>query len=128
MEASNNFRFLGAMRGITFFCLLFSVFVSSIEAFAQNHQLSGYIRDASSGETLIGATVWSESERIKTASNTYGFYSISLPQGPQRLVVSYIGYAPQKFELTIDEDVKTDFTLAAAMFDASRPDPQKRFT
>ena len=115
MEASNNFRFLGAMRGITFFCLLFSVFVSSIEAFAQNHQLSGYIRDASSGETLIGATVWSESERIGTASNTYGFYSISLPQGPQRLVVSYIGYAPQKFELTIDEDVKTDFTLAAGV-------------
>ena len=44
-----------------------------------NHTLSGYITDAATGETLIGATVWSESAGQGVASNVYGFYTLTLP-------------------------------------------------
>ena len=43
------------------------------------HTLSGYVTDAASGETLIGATVWAESVSQGVASNVYGFYTLTLP-------------------------------------------------
>ena len=46
---------------------------------AQNQTLSGYISDAATGETLIGATVWAESLSQGVASNVYGFYTLTLP-------------------------------------------------
>ena len=41
--------------------------------------VSGHVTDASSGETLIGAGVFSGS--IGTVTNSYGFYSLTVPEG-----------------------------------------------
>lgn len=57
--------------------------------------LSGYIKDASNGETLFGASVFVRSASAGTVSNEYGFYSISLPAGNYDVEYSYIGYATQ---------------------------------
>lgn len=73
-------------------CFLF--LFTSISAFSQKkYTISGTIKDAATGEQLIGASV-----RVKelgqngTASNSYGFYSITAPNGEYTLIVSYIGY------------------------------------
>ncbi len=59
--------------------------------------VSGYVRDAATGETLIGANVTLEADpRTGTATNTYGFYSLSLTPGPHTLVFSYLGYEARK--------------------------------
>ena len=50
--------------------------------------LNGHVTDASSGETLIGAGVFSGS--IGTVTNSYGFYSLTVPEGDIELSVSYI--------------------------------------
>lgn len=58
-----------------------------------NHTISGYVKDKQSGETLIGANIFLENEPANgTITNTYGFYSITLPEGENRLVFSYLGY------------------------------------
>ena len=44
-----------------------------------NAVLSGYIKDASNGETLIGATVYISELHAGTITNVYGFYSLSVP-------------------------------------------------
>lgn len=54
--------------------------------------LHGTVKDYSSGETLIGATVFIPELNVGVATNTYGFYSLSVPRGRYRLQVSYIGY------------------------------------
>ena len=86
-------------------------------AWAQtNHTLSGYITDAATGETLIGATVWSESVSQGVASNVYGFYTLTLPAAIYEVRVNYIGYASQRFEVDLtSEDVKFNVELKAGL-------------
>lgn len=65
----------------------------ALMATAQNNvTLSGYIRDESTGEELIGATIQVQGTSTGTVTNAYGFYSLTLPAGNYRLVVSYVGY------------------------------------
>ena len=54
--------------------------------------ISGSIKDASNGEQLLGATVLVKELKTGTATNMYGFYSLSLIPGKYTLVFSYIGY------------------------------------
>ncbi|MCH1575642.1 MAG: TonB-dependent receptor [Flavobacteriales bacterium] len=77
--------------------------------------LSGFIEDASSGEQLLGATVWHAQSASGTTANLYGHYSISLPLGPQEVLFSYLGYTPQKLEINLSEDLKLDIALVAGM-------------
>jgi len=57
-----------------------------------NHTLSGTITDAITGEELIGATVYVNEMEIGTASNIYGFFSLTIPAGIYNVRISYIGY------------------------------------
>ncbi len=54
--------------------------------------ISGYIKDASDGEVLVGSTVQVKDANSGNLSNEYGFYSITLPAGTYTLIYSYIGY------------------------------------
>lgn len=63
--------------------------------------ISGYLKDASNGEALIGASVYSDEAKTGTASNTFGFYSLSVSPGTHHLTVSYIGYETQKLVLQV---------------------------
>ena len=63
--------------------------------------ISGYIRDKSSGEAIIGANIYDPASFRGTTSNSYGFYSLSLPEGEYRITNSFVGYTPvyHQFEL-----------------------------
>ena len=83
----------------------------SIAAQAQNGTVSGYIKDGSNGETLIGAFVYLEENNASAVSNEYGFFSITAPQGQYTLVGSYLGYREVKQPITLNEKVKIDIEL-----------------
>jgi hypothetical protein len=75
--------------------LLFILFLlTAIPAIAQKkYTISGTIKDAATGETLIGATVTiKELPQSGTATNSYGFYSLTVPAGDYTLLFTYIGY------------------------------------
>ncbi len=76
---------------------LFSVFLFLVAGglSAQNTAtVSGVLKDALNGETLIGATVEALGLGKGNVSNEYGFYSFTLPSGPDSVTLkfSYIGY------------------------------------
>src|SRR5688500_13400533 len=48
---------------------------------AQTFTLSGTIRDANTGDALIGASVYISESQTGTVTNPFGFYSITLPAG-----------------------------------------------
>ncbi len=88
------------------------VFLSlSIHIFSQQKfTLSGYVTDAL-GEELIGANVMIP-DLIKGAiTNTYGFYSLTLPEGKYNLEISFIGYQSQDIELHLNSNQKMNFAL-----------------
>ncbi|WP_420149096.1 TonB-dependent receptor [Spirosoma sp.] len=57
--------------------------------------ISGYVREQGSQEALIGVNVYLPGTSTGTATNTYGFYSLTLPaQDSVRLAYSFVGYEP----------------------------------
>ena len=75
--------------------------------------LSGTVQDASSGESLTGATVRvRELPGVGTGANAYGFYSLTVPAGGSyTLEASFVGYAPQTRQLTLSASQRLDFRL-----------------
>ena len=70
------------------------------------HTISGTIRDKASGETLIGATVYIPELKAGIISNTYGFYSLTIPSGDYTIESSYLGYEPFRETLLLKTDIK----------------------
>lgn len=77
--------------------------------------VSGSVMDATSHETLLGATIYESGSSLGTATNEYGFYSLTLPEGRVRLEVSYVGYAPAVNELDLRADTSLNIYLEAAV-------------
>jgi hypothetical protein len=74
--------------------------------------ISGYITDASNGETLIGGTVYIDELEGGTVSNVYGFYSLSLQPGSYTVRFKYIGFQDQVRQIDLREDIKINIELA----------------
>lgn len=73
--------------------------------------LSGYIQDASDGEKLIAATFFSTTHQKGTISNEYGFFSLTLPEGPCQIRCSYLGSQEKELTLTLTKDQKLNIEL-----------------
>ncbi len=54
--------------------------------------ISGHISDSTSGEMLIGSAVYVNGTTTGVITNSYGFYSLTLPPGQYEIVYSYLGY------------------------------------
>ncbi|MFN3694815.1 MAG: carboxypeptidase-like regulatory domain-containing protein, partial [Ignavibacterium sp.] len=59
--------------------LFFTLFITafSIVTFAQTGKINGYVRDAETGEELIGANVIIEGTTMGAATNIDGYYVIT---------------------------------------------------
>ena len=91
--------------------LLFTLLLLSFFGNTQKHTISGFISDASSGEKLIGATVFDMNSKKGTTSNLYGFFSITLPEGEVNLRVSYVGYVAVFNKITLNSNTKLNLEL-----------------
>lgn len=78
------------------------------------YTISGHIRDASSGEDLIGATIYVNELKTGTATNVYGYYALNLIPGTYNLTVSYIGFNPQQKTIELKADVSWNVELEIA--------------
>src|SRR5690606_38927347 len=65
-----------------------------------NATISGYVRDASNGEALIGASVFLEGSTQGVTTNAYGYYVINVPAGRHTVVMRFLGY--EDFRRTLD--------------------------
>lgn len=73
--------------------------------------ISGTVTDANTGEELIGAAVYIRQTGSGTVTNSYGFYSLTLPIGMYDVTASFIGYAPVTLTIDLQQDVKKNFSL-----------------
>jgi hypothetical protein len=65
----------------------------------QKYTLSGYIKDSLSSEELIGASIYVEELKTGVTTNTYGFFSLTLPSGKYQLRVQYLGFEEKTIAL-----------------------------
>lgn len=73
--------------------------------------LSGYIKDKSNGEVMIGATCYFPDIKKGITSNEYGYYSITVPGGQHTVVFSYVGYTSQTLTLDMGKSQILDVAL-----------------
>ncbi len=82
-------------------------------AAAQPASVSGTVRDAASGETLIQATVVAEGTGLGAATNNQGFFALTgVAPGEVTLVASYVGYAVRRTTLTLAPGERRRLDLA----------------
>lgn len=93
--------------------LLIPIFLilGSLATMAQgNLTISGYVKDAATGETLIGANVYAKETMTGTTTNTYGYYVLNLPPGKYTILMSYVGFeeSSQVVDLTTDRKLNIE--------------------
>jgi hypothetical protein len=75
--------------------------------------LSGYITNAADGETIIDAKVFIPSISKGVLTNTYGFYSLTVPCGTYQVEFRIGGMETETKEIVLDGDVQFDFEAGA---------------
>ena len=89
-------------------CLGFTLQTSA----QKNFTVSGYITDATTGESMLGCSIYPKSTGQGTSSNIYGFYSLTLPAGEHTLVYSFIGYEPVEKAVTLTQSISYNLELS----------------
>ena len=95
---------------------LFLVIAGSL--FSQRNTISGYVRDAQTGEIIIGAVIYHSATKTSTSSNDFGFYSLSLPASDSlSIVCGFVGYKNDTIKLSAEKaEVKYNFKLSPNTF------------
>jgi len=103
------------MRSVFTVSILFILLTAS-NIFSQSGKISGYVKDAASGEALVGVNVLIEGTNMGAATNLEGYYVIlNVRPGTYSIRASMIGYATQTItNLTVSIDLTTeaDFNLS----------------
>lgn len=97
------------------FSLVASLLFLSYGLFAQSRvSISGYVTDAETGESLIGAYVSIGTSGAIT--NSYGFYSCPIERGNATISYSYIGYKTVEKTISATVDTLVNVSLTASEF------------
>ncbi|MCC5921391.1 MAG: TonB-dependent receptor [Cyclobacteriaceae bacterium] len=114
-----------------FFALCFLI-AGSINAQEQrfertNFQLSGYVKDAKTGELLLGVNLYLPETEKGTSTNRYGFYSINIPSKAKYLRVSAVGFRTEIIDLDaiepkdhFDIELLPEFLIDEVVIEAER--------
>lgn len=100
----------GAWQGHAFWLLL-SLFLSFQLQAQQRYTISGTVTDRASGEYLIGATVRDVKSGKGTVTNTFGFYSLTLPGDTAIITTTYIGYKPEAFHCLLEKNITQNVAM-----------------
>lgn len=95
---------------LLWFLCVFCVSISSLNA-QKKFTLSGTISEEKSNETLIGVNIIFPEISAGTTTNEYGFYSITLPEGTYKLIVSYLGFQTVSEKIILSDDISKNFNL-----------------
>ncbi len=83
----------------------------AVNAFCQNkYTISGLVTDEN-GETLIGVNVYNSVKDAGAVTNNYGFYSLTLPEGPHEVIFSYLGYNLHKENIDLKGNIRLNVKL-----------------
>lgn len=83
-----------------------------LELSEQMFTIIGYVSDSRTGERLLGANVFCGDRNEGTATNYYGFYSLTLPGGDIDLFSSYVGYNSDRRTFLLKTDTVINFSLS----------------
>ena len=92
--------------------------VISLYSFSQQkYTICGFVNDNENGEALIGVNVIVKEKLVGTTSNTYGFYSLTLPEGSYEISFTYIGFETLKKSVNLNKNISLNVDLMSSSTD-----------
>ena len=115
---TNAFRKI-LILGLIFFLAFADGFTGINPASAQSEKeqtytLSGFVKDNSSGEILLGANIVAVEPLKGTVTNPYGFYSLTLPEGEYTIKISYLGYQTIEEKVNLNQSLRRNYNIDLA--------------
>jgi TonB-dependent starch-binding outer membrane protein SusC len=101
------------MKKLLLFCF-FLVF--AFESNAQNRQITGQVKDATTGETLPGVNIAIKGTKTGVSTNSDGKFTISVSNN-STLVMSFVGYVAQNVNVGDRSVVDVTLEPASTMLD-----------
>jgi outer membrane receptor for ferrienterochelin and colicin len=105
------------IKHIALFFLLLASSASTSAYFGTTGKLTGVVKDAQTGEPLIGATVVLQGTKLGAKTNFDGEYTIlNIPPGQYSLRVTYVGYQSktiEKITIRVDLTTRVDIELSS---------------
>src|SRR5690606_5976875 len=89
------------------FLLLFAKGLNAQTTFT----VSGTVKDSANGEIVSGCTVSVPGTSYSASTNSYGFYSLSLPKGENLLVFSYATFKNKRVRINLEANMQIDVEL-----------------
>src|SRR5665648_55681 len=98
--------------------VIFSFVLIFSGAFSQQQfTLSGTISDDSSGEDLAGSIVTVLNASYSTVCNSYGFYSITIPEDDYSINVRLLGYENQSVPVSLHSNQIINFRMKSVSYE-----------
>ncbi|MCA6073984.1 TonB-dependent receptor [Fulvivirga sedimenti] len=73
--------------------------------------INGYVRKTDSGEGVVGAMVYVENPNVAAATDIYGYYTLTLPQGRHTVRVRSLGMKETKREVIVYAEGSLDIEM-----------------
>ncbi|HEY4194011.1 MAG TPA: carboxypeptidase-like regulatory domain-containing protein, partial [Mucilaginibacter sp.] len=73
--------------------------------------LAGYVKNAKSGEGIIGASVYNPDSHVGIATDQFGYFSLTLPRGRQTLVIKGLGMKDTRRRIILYSDGKLNIDM-----------------
>ncbi|MFN8240255.1 MAG: TonB-dependent receptor plug domain-containing protein [Bacteroidales bacterium] len=95
------------------FLILLSLVAFYADGYSQKITVSGYVKDAASGEIIAGATITTADLLYHATSNSYGYYILSLNRSDDsvRIQASFVGFSPSSVLVIPGANTSVDFAL-----------------
>ena len=85
------------------------ILLIATNSYAQKkYNISGYITDKNNGESIVGVNIYCADLSLGVTSNTYGFYSLTLPEGIYEVSFTFIGYQNQVRNFNLNSAITHD--------------------
>ncbi len=83
---------------------------------AKRYTISGYVKEAGSGELLIGVNIYLSDHRTGTVTNNYGFFSLTLQEADTlEITASYVGFRSETKKISLHNDSELNFDLKSSI-------------
>lgn len=95
--------------------LLITLFLSSGWVALHGQNLSGYVKDQASGESLVGVNIFLPGQQTGTTTNSFGYFQITTEENPIHLQLSYVGYQSLDTIVSTGRDAPLHLQLQSAI-------------
>lgn len=96
------------------FCILTGFWFAPNRSMSEDvarYSVSGYVKDAKTGEVLLFANVVVVELNTGVSTNQYGFYSLKMTEGIYTLQYSYLGYELVSRKISLKSNITADIEL-----------------